>query len=200
MRSDFVREIGGHSLEYIDELHLYLIDGVIAPSVSGILAKKFGHKYDGIDRAVLQRAANEGTRVHESIEKLIAAGEVDDIPEVKSFIWLKEKYGFKVLGSEIPVLLFKDGYPVAAGRLDLVLGNNETQVIADIKRTAVLDKEYVAYQTNIYRIAYQQSYGGEVGELRAIHLRGDIRKYVKLPINERMAWNLIDDYLKGEAE
>lgn len=200
MRSDFCCEIGGHSLEYVDELHLYLIDGVIVPSVSSILASKFGHKYDGIDKAVLKRAASAGTQVHEAIEKLIATGEVEDMPEVKSFLWLQSKYDFKVLENEKPVILFKDQKPIAAGRLDLVLEMDGEIGIADIKRTAVLDKEYVAYQTNIYRIAYMQSYGTDIEFLRAIHLREDVRKFVKLPVNENMTWKMIDDFMKGETE
>ena len=66
---DFTTEIQGHSLEYFDEEHLYLVDGIIVPSITQILKHKFGRKYEGIDRATLQRAADKGTQIHEAIEK-----------------------------------------------------------------------------------------------------------------------------------
>lgn len=188
--------INGQTLEFLEDIHLYVLNGVIVPSVSRILSKKFGHKYDGVDKAVLQRAADAGTAVHEAIEKLCVTGEVTDLPEVKNFMWLQKQYGFLVTENELPVVLWIDDKPCAAGRLDMVLMMNGEYGIADIKRTAVLDKEYVAYQLNLYRIAYQQSYGQDIKFLRALHLREDVRKFVRIPINERMALQLARDYLE----
>ena len=65
---------------------------------------------------------------------------------------------------------------------------------ADIKRTSVLDKNYLAYQLNIYRIAYRQCYGLEWEFLKALHLREDVRKYVDIPIDENLAWQLIHEW------
>ena len=66
---------------------------------------------------------------------------------------------------------------------------------ADIKCTSSLDREYVAYQLNLYRIAYKQCYGEEWQRLRAIRLKGKTgRSFVNLPINETSAWELVDEY------
>ena len=62
-------EIKGHVVEYIDESHTYLVDGIILPSITQILKVKFGNKYQGISKEVLDNAAAKGTRVHEAIEK-----------------------------------------------------------------------------------------------------------------------------------
>lgn len=194
---DFGVAIKGHYLEYYDDEHLYLVDGVIIPSVSQILAMKFGGRYKGVDRATLRRAADAGTAVHEAIEKLCKTGEVDDsIPEVRNFLWLKKMYGFDVVANELPVLLFKDNEPVAAGRMDMVLSIDGKLGIADVKRTAVLDKEYVAYQTNIYRLAFMQDYDMDIAFLRAIHLRGDVRKFVTLLIKPEFATSLVNEFLE----
>lgn len=189
-------ELNGVTLEFIDEVHLYLADGVILPSITQILNKRFGNKYDGIDTAVLQRAASEGTAVHEAIEKLCKTGEVSDLSEVKNFIWLAKQYGFSVINNELPVVLWVDEKPVAAGRLDMVITLDGEYGLADIKRTSVLDKEYVAYQLNLYRIAYQQTYKQDIKFLRAIHLRKDVRKFVRIPVNEEMALQLVQEYIK----
>ena len=190
-------EIAGHTLEYFDDTHTYLVDGVIVPSITQIMKIKFGGKYAGVNKRILNKASEEGTRVHEAIEKLCKTGEVEDIKEVKNFIFLQKHYKFEVLDNEVPVILFKDNKPIASGRLDLVLKLNDVVGGGDIKRTSTLDKEYLAYQLNLYRIGYRQSYGVEWEFLKGIHLKDNIRKFIDIPINEELAWKLINDYLGG---
>lgn len=188
-------EICGHILEYIDSIHTYLVDGVIVPSITQIMKLKFGNKYDGVDKDVLTKAAQKGTEVHEAIEDYCKTGEVKDLKEVRNFIFLQKHYDFVVLGNEIPIILFKDGNPIAAGRLDLVLDVNGNIGLGDIKRTSTLDKEYLTYQLNLYRLGYQQCYCKEVKYLSGIHLREDTRKYINIAINEKKAMELIEEYL-----
>lgn len=190
-------EIKGHTIEYIDDIHCYLCDGIILPSVTTILKIKFGNKYKGIDETVLKRASEKGTEVHNAIEKYCKNGIESDLKELKNFKFLKKQYKFNVLDNEVPILIFKDDEPVAVGRLDLVLGDGEEVGLGDIKRTSDLDKEYLAYQLNLYRIGYMQSYGKDIKFLKGLHLREDIRKYVNIPINEKMALELLDKYLGG---
>ena len=195
---DITKEIAGHTLEYIDDSHTYLVDGVIVPSITQILKLKFGGKYDNISRQTLQRAAEKGTEVHAAIENYCKTGEDNGLKEVHNFKFLQRAYNFRVVGNEIPVILFRDGVPIAAGRLDLVISMNDMKDgntgLADIKRTATLDKEYLAYQLNLYRIAYQQCYGKHIQFLRGLHLREDTRKFVDIPINEKMAIELVKEY------
>ena len=187
--------IKGHELEYIDETHTYLVDGIIVPSITQILKIKFGKKYEGIDKDVLKRAANKGTAVHEAIEKYCKTGEETDLKEVRNFKFLQKQYKFEVIENEVPIILFKGDEPIAAGRLDLVLKIDDLIGGGDIKRTSSLDKEYLAYQLNLYRIGYRQCYGIEWEFLKGLHLREDVRKFVTLPINENMAWKLVNEYL-----
>lgn len=191
-------DIKGHILEFVDETHTYLVDGVFVPSVSRILRYKFPNKYDGVDKQVLERAAMRGTEVHEAIEKLCKTGEIEDLKEVKNFLFLQKQYNFEVLDNEVPMIIFLDDIPVAAGRLDLDLKINDDEGLADIKRTSVLDKEHLAYQLNLYRIGFQQSYDKDIKFLKGVHLRDDIRKFINIPINEEMAINLLRDYLESE--
>ena len=69
-----VFEIKGGVLEYIDETHTYLYDGVILPSITQLLKKKFGGKYDGIPKATLEKAAERGTAIHKAIEEYEVRG------------------------------------------------------------------------------------------------------------------------------
>lgn len=199
--ADFSQEISGYTLEFFEDEHLYLVDGVIVPSITQILAYKFGRKYAHVRKDVLERAAKAGTAVHEAIERWCTTGEESDLPELRNFKFLQRQYGFEVIKNEVPVILFDicrpDNPPIAAGRLDLILGMRGLIGLADIKRTSALDKSYLGYQLNIYRIAYQQSYDLPIQFLRGIHLREDVRKFVELPINEKLPWYLINEYMEA---
>lgn len=193
-------EINGHTLEYFDDTHTYIVDGVVVPSITQMLKIKFKNKYSGVSQKVLNRASEKGTQVHEAIEKLCKTGEAEDLKEVKNFIFLQKQYNFKTLDNEVPIILFKDNLPVGAGRLDLVLEQNDELGLGDIKRTSVLDKEYLAYQLNLYRIGYQQCYKQDITFLKGLHLRENVRKYINIPINEKMALELVNEFLNEELK
>lgn len=191
---DFKEKINGHDLEFYEDGHTYLIDGVIVPSITTLLKRvKFADKYKGISKEVLQNAANNGIYMHEQIEKYCRGEEYDETPEVHNFKFLEKSYKFKPIANEVSVMLFKDDKPVAAGRVDMVIEMNGQPGGADLKRTYNLDKEYLAYQLNLYRTAYKQTYGIEWKFLKAIHLREQTRKFVNIPINEE----LVDEILGG---
>ena len=187
-------DIKGHSLEYFDSEHQYLVDGVCVDSITQILKIKFGNKYDGVNRVVLNRAAEKGTEVHEAIEDYCKNGTERDLVELRNFKFLQKQYGFNVLDNEVSVILFKDDEPIAAGRLDLVLEMDGKIGGGDIKRTSALDKNYLAYQLNRYRIAYLQCYGLAWESLKGVHLRENVRKFIDIPINEQLAWGLVEEY------
>lgn len=186
--------IKGHEVEFIGDTHTYLVDGVIVPSITQILKVRFNKKYDGIPKSTLQRASEKGTQMHEVIEKWCKKEEESDLKELRNFKFLKRQYNFSVMQNEVPVILWHDDEIIGAGRLDMVISMNGQVGLADLKRTSVLDKDYLGYQLNLYRIAYQQSYGTEIGFLRGIHLREDVRKFVQIPINEELTLKLIEEW------
>ena len=192
--------IGGHDLEFLEDSHQYICDGICIPSITQMLKFKFGNKYASVDDATLKRASEKGTEVHEVIEKWCKTGAESDLPELRNFKFLKNQYGFEVIENEVPVILSLDGEPISAGRLDMVVYMNDQMGLADIKRTSALDKEYLAHQLNLYRIAYRQTYGIETEFLRGIHLREDTRKFVTIPINESGAWDFIKEYKETRNE
>ena len=191
-------EIKGGVLEYIDETHTYIYNGIVLPSITQILRVRFGRKYDGIPQEVLERASAKGTALHKAIEAFEKHGIEGDALELRNYKFLKRMHGFQCIDNEVPVVLFDDdGAAVACGRLDLVITEGNQIGLADIKRTATLDKEYLACQLNLYRIAYQQCYGQNIAFLRGIHLRNEVRKYVCLPINEDLAKTILNDYKRS---
>ncbi len=191
--------IKGVCLEYDDDSHTYLADGIIVPSVTQLMKVEFGNKYIKAKPNDLKKAAERGTAVHKAIEKWCTEGAEDKSKELRNFKFLMKFHRFEVVDNEVPILIFQEGAPIAAGRLDLVLNMYlDIPALADIKTTSVLDKDYLGYQLNLYRIGYQQCYDKDIKELYGIHLRDNTRKLVHIPINEDYAWNIVKKYKEKE--
>ena len=188
--------IKGGTLEYFDETHTYLYDGLVLPSVTHILGVKYKNDYASVPPAVLDNAAKRGTAVHKAIENYNNSGYDDGSEAVRNFKFLQKQYGFEVLDSELPIVLFKDDMPIACGRLDMTMLMDGETGIADIKTVSALNKDKIAYQLNLYRIGLMQSYGVDAKFLKIIHLRDGIRKVIDCPVNEGMTWELIEKYLE----
>ena len=188
--------IKGGTLEYFDDTHTYLYDGLILPSVTQILGVKYRNDYANVPPAVLSNAAQRGTEVHKAIENFNVSGYDDGREAVRNFKFLQKQYGFEVLDSELPIVIFKDDFPIACGRLDMTILMDGETGIADIKTVSALNKEKIAYQLNLYRIGLMQSYGVDAKFLKIIHLRDGIRKFIDSPVNEGMTWELINKFLE----
>lgn len=188
--------LNGYTLEYDDDTHTYIVDGVIVPSVTQVLKVKFNGMYDNVEPEVLKRAAEKGTAIHKSIENFCTKDIDDGSQAIRDFIFLRTHFYFDVIRNEIPIIVFKDSKPVAAGRLDMIIDKGENRAVADIKTTSTLNKEYLAYQLNLYRLGVLACYPelGDITKLYGIHLRDDKRKLVEIPVNEGLAWDIIKEY------
>lgn len=188
--------IKGGTLEYFDDTHTYLYDGLMLPSVTQILGVKYGNDYASVPPAVLDNAAKRGTAVHKAIENYNNSGYDDGSEAVRNFRFLQKQYGFEVLDSELPIVIFNGDMPIACGRLDMTMLMDGETGIADIKTVSALNKDKIAYQLNLYRIGLMQSYGVDAKFLKIIHLRDGVRKVIDSPVNEGMTWELIEKYLE----
>jgi hypothetical protein len=86
------------------------------------------------------------------------------------------------------------------GTLDQVITIDGKLGINDFKRVSAPNKEKIAYQLNLYKMAYEQSYGKKIEFLSFTHLREDVRKFHRLPINEEMAISLLNEFLEQEEQ
>ena len=180
-------------LEYYDDQHTYLYEGIILPSVTEIIGKKF-NDYADVPKQVLNRAAERGTKVHKQIENFCKSGIDDGSTAIRNFKFLQNQYGFEVLDNELPVVIFENDIPVACGRLDMTIEMDGRVGIADIKTCSALNKPKIAYQLNMYRLGLIQSYGVQAEFLKIIHIRDNVRKFIDMPINEEETYKLIEDY------
>ena len=147
-------------IEFLSEDHLYLVEGVIVPSVTSILSSTiFKGKYDGIPKYILNNKAQFGTNVHRAIE----TGDSSDLNQIEMISyqqWLKlrDKHVIEPVEQET-LVHYEDLY---CGTLDMVAKVNGELVINDIKTTASLDKEYLSWQLSFYKYAYEKMGGQEL--------------------------------------
>lgn len=143
-------------VEYIDEIHCYLVDGVMTPSVTQLLKKKFGGMYSNIPPQILANKAQFGTNVHKYIESIETSAEPPQISLeeglcVNEYLKLKEKHNINGIESEM-IVNFDAKY---CGTLDLIADVNYFRCLCDIKTTAKLNKEYLKYQLGLYAFALE---------------------------------------------
>lgn len=136
-------------LEFIEEGHIYLYNGVILPSASEIMEPVSKLKYDGIPRKILEVAAIRGTAVHKAVEDYENGLEpiLDD--ETKyyfdSYKTFKNKGRMLVLESEQK--LCNGTY---AGTIDMVGEVDGKPAIIDLKCTAEINEKLLAVQLALY--------------------------------------------------
>lgn len=199
-------DIKGHTLEYNDEHHLYICDGLEVPSVTQLLHRRFPKKYAGIPRALLYKAAKRGTMLHSAIEveERLLRGESADVDvlsaalatmyeEIQNYRFLKKAYQFSVSQNEVPVLVPFNGNIVAAGRLDIFGSYRDRGMLADIKRTSVLDKDYLSYQLTLYKMGWEYCYDSQIDYLFCIWLREGKRQFKAIPECRNLALELLEE-------
>lgn len=203
MTGDYSTEIKGHVIEYFDSDHVYVVDGIITPSITQILKRRYKNEYKGISPDVLKRASEMGTAVHEAIEKHCHGLPHEDFEEVRNFQFLLRMQQMTCIQNEVPVLLFRNDEVASVGRFDcLVAGILDNVVgIADIKRTSTLHIDYLTDQLNLYRRAYEQSYGKHIDFLAGLHLRESKRRYAPVAMyTEEKLDELVDELTGGNDE
>lgn len=142
-------------VEFIEEGHYYLVDGVITPSVSEIIKFIFPNKYSDVPEQVLNAKASFGTGVHKAVECLEKG---EDIPKLsfyqelclKEFKKLKEDYKIETREQEAMVN-YETHY---CGRFDMIAYINGYYSLCDIKTTAKLDLDSLSWQLSYYALAY----------------------------------------------
>ncbi|MFR9498019.1 MAG: hypothetical protein SNG27_07670 [Rikenellaceae bacterium] len=172
--------------------HVYTTqDGVILSGITSMLSRQlFADKYNDIPQYILDKAAERGHYMHEQLQQVVEIGFADDIPEIKNFLALKERYNIKPVACEY---LVTDNTHFAT-QVDLVAEGEAMDVfdLCDYKRTAKLDEEYLSWQLSVNAYLFEmQNPTLRVGKLYAFWLRGE-------DISERREVERKDDSLVAQ--
>lgn len=190
------------TIEFLEDTHTYLADGVIIPSVSELIRFKFPEAYKGVPNRILKRKASYGTKVHQMIENFIdgkitleeiRAKRID--PDVKiaveQFEVLRKKWAFYVKDME-QIVSYQGRY---AGMYDI---RTITDELIDIKTTADLHEDWLSWQLGLYYTALgvEKPFGyvlwipkGKMAQIKQIDV-----------VPTRECVQLIDEYEKHSAE
>lgn len=144
-------------IEYLDDVHCYLINGVMVPSVSELIRFRFPEAYKGIPEKILKQKASYGSKVHDYIQKFVSKEfTLEELQKknidpnikiaVEQFENLRKKWAFQIEDME-KIVHYKDKY---AGRYDIKTIDN---LIIDIKTTFELHEEWLALQLGLYQMA-----------------------------------------------
>lgn len=160
-------------LSFDEMTHIYRLDGEEIPSVSAVMDPLRQVYYGGINQRTLERAADKGSSVHNSIENWIKF-EIDDIPAehrpyFDGFLEWWDLRSPEVIDSEIRMYhkLFRYG-----GTCDLLCRINGRIVLIDYKTTWNLSEMLCRVQLEAYEQALA-SHGIKVDEKRILHLKRD---------------------------
>ncbi len=152
-------------IEFVEEEHLYIYDGVIIPSVSEILKFIFPEKYKDVPDYILQNKAEYGSLVHELVEQLENGKTIEELKQDYEFNYiveasleqhlrLKKEYEIETISQE-EMVCYKGLY---AGRYDSEAMIKRELSLVDRKTTAELDEEYLSWQLSYYELAKGKRY------------------------------------------
>lgn len=145
------------NIEYLDDVHAYLINGVLVPSVSELIKFKFPDAYKGIPSKILKQKASYGNKVHDYIQRFVSKEfTLEELREknidpsikiaVEQFENLRKQWAFHIKDME-KIVHYKNKY---AGRYDI---KTIDDLIIDIKTTSELHEDWLALQLGLYQLA-----------------------------------------------
>jgi hypothetical protein len=166
-----IPEVAG--LEFDDATHTYRLDGLVIPSVSSIMEPLSKAKYTGISGRTLERAANKGTAVHNSIENWIKFEILDIPPEHEGYFKAFRKWwdDFRpvVVGSEVRICHSLMRY---GGTIDLIGYIGDELTLVDYKSTYAISDMTCGVQLEAYDQALG-SMGVKVQRKKILHIKKD---------------------------
>lgn len=146
-------------------------------------------------REVLANAAAKGSNMHETIELYDEMGAMSDLPELQSYIRIKEENNLTVLATEYVVSDEKD-YATA---VDKVLMRPDGGIIlVDLKRTSVIHYDNVALQLSICKRFFErQNKDLKVSGVYVMWLRED-----KYEFREVSVWadEILDELIESDIK
>ncbi len=181
-------------IEFLEEEHLYLIDGVLVPSVTTVLsATAFQNKYSNIPKEILAKKSDFGNRVHKAIELNSSDGlTTSERIAFEQYQKLRAYHQFEPFEQELQVH-FDNRY---IGTLDMTAHYRGELVIADVKTTAKLDKRYLSYQLSMYKYAYERMFERTLAKAYVLWLpKKEIGHFIEiefLPIEDCL--KLVEEY------
>ena len=180
-----------NELSFEESTHTYKLDGVEIPSVTTIMKPLSQSLYKTVDEAVLNKAAERGTIIHNAIENFIKFGFSDCPHEYITYFhaflqWCKD-YSVEIIQSE-----FKTYHKLMkyAGTIDLICKIGGEKFIVDYKTSASVNRMLTGVQTEAYAKAFE-SHGMKIDKKAILHLtKYGKYDFIEYNHNDYESWNV----------
>lgn len=188
-----------NELVFDEANHSYKLNGYILPSVTQIMKPLSNAEYNDINDAVLIRAAERGTAVHEAIEYKIKY-DFDDCPAeysgyYEAFLKFANDYSPKWLKSEMRTYHRQLMY---AGTVDLICDIGGEKVLVDFKTSSKINHMLTGVQLEAYAQALSSS-GIDIDYKAILHLMKDGKySFERYEKNDSESWNCFGALLTVE--
>lgn len=200
-------QLAPSKVTFLQDDHKYFIGDKQLKGITGtLLHLAFPDKYKGISEAVLKKAADRGSLVHEQIEMLetVFDGSVDDYtgdptPEIVNYNAIKHEHSLTHQAQEY---LVSDNENFASA-IDIVFTDKVGDIVlSDIKTTSQIYHDSVSLQLSIYAYFFERMNPTiKVSHLSCVWLRGAQYKYVELArVSDTKIKELISAYLNGDTD
>lgn len=172
--------------EYDESTHQGFYCGKLVPSITQLLEALYPLD-PSVPQNNLQRAAIRGTETHKLLEKFNNAKEKESLTELLKnedilnyYCFLKASDLFPAFSEQIVFLRDENGEIITYGHFDTILqclSNNEfgeggNLILCDFKTTSTFAKEKTHLQTELYKVAVEQTLNIELSDKTiGIHLR-----------------------------
>lgn len=155
------------------EEHTYLFGDKYLSGITPVIERQlYPNTYDGIPEAVIKRAADYGSAVHEELDRFDTLWENSGSQEVADYIQLCAENGLTHEASEYTIT---DGENYASNIDKVFRVDEETFDLADVKTYSVLDAERydkARWQLSLYAMMFiKQNPKAKVRNLYIIRLR-----------------------------
>lgn len=191
---------------FIEETHQYFIGKKELKGVTGTLIKKaFPDTYKNIPEAVLMKAAERGSLIHNTFETFCSIFDADikqypnPTEELQAFHSMLVAFDLHYVASEY---LVTDGENFASA-IDGIFADKEGNIyLVDYKTTSTLHYDNVSLQLSIYAKWFEeQNPDLKVKEIVCMWFKNGQSKFQPLPrVSDEQIDELINAYLSGDAE
>lgn len=193
-------------ITFIEESHQYFLGEKELKGVTGTLIKKaFPDTYKNIPEAVLMKAAERGSLIHNTFETFCSIFDADikqypnPTEELQAFHSMLVSFGLHYVASEY---LVTDGENFASA-IDGIFADDEGNIyLVDYKTTATLHYDNVSLQLSIYAKWFEeQNPDLKVKEIVCMWFKNGQSKFQPLPrVADYQIDDLINAYLADDTD
>ncbi len=177
--------------------HTYLMGDKVLIGVTSLMAKHgLSPDYSGIPKAVLNKAAEEGTAIHKEIEDYDNGISVLRTPLIEEYAKLCRERGLVFAQNEF---LVSDDELVASS-IDGVYGPENGISLVDYKTTQKVHTRSLQFQLGIYKVLFERQTGLKVANCYCLHIDKKERTIKGLVPIEPVSEAEVDALLLAEKE